>query len=280
MFKYFTVIFFLVSASVTSGMIAFNPPVENAAAADAFRSDGTYDFYYHGEPMWSWAFSSDAYVGVNFDPMDNEGDTTSGSYDVTYVDSLWDYGYYVPYQVTLYVCADDGGVPDFDNPLYESDAYEPEYYSDWDEHEFSPPIEFNGGEICWVIFAVPEDDGRPISDGDGNSGHSWISGDGYYWELTEYEGGIDWCIEVYAEPGGPPEDDEPPTITDTYPVDEDWPSGVPPGENFAGCHWMDGDPAENRGIDVGASSFFVYLGSDLILGMLDVDDTDLYEHRE
>jgi hypothetical protein len=99
----------------------------------------------------------------------------------------------------------------------------------------------------------------------GNGGAAWVP--------PSYSGDI--CLRLYGVVGIPDETD--PTITDTYPLDEEYPSGVPPTDSMAGCHWQDGDPEENRGIDVGASSFFVYLGSDLILGMLDVDDTDLFD---
>ena len=90
-------------------------------------------------------------------------------------------------------------------------------------------------------------------------------------------GGVDWCIEVYAEPGEPP-DEEDPTVTDTYPHDDDYPSGVPPEENVAGCHWRDGDPEDNSGIDVGVSSFDVYdANMDPVIGAATIDDTDEYD---
>jgi hypothetical protein len=277
MFKYLTVIVFLVGASAVFAIIPIKAPVEAGAAVDGFRSDGTYNFYYYGTPAWQWTFPAGGYTGVDFDPEDNEGDTTSNPYEVTYVDSLWNYEPDGSYNVVLYICEDDNGEPDFDNPLYESDPYEPDYYSDWDEHEVSPPVQFNGGEICWVVFSVPSQDGHPISDNDGNSGHSWISSDGYDWELMDAQGGVDWCVEVYAEPGEPPDDTDP-YITDTYPVNDDWPSGIPPIENTAGCHWQDGDPDTNEGIDVDASSFDVYDGSmDVVSGTLDIDDSDLYD---
>jgi len=278
MFKYTLTFSLLLGSTAAFAFLPFSEPVEDGAAGVSFRSDGTYHFYYYGEPAWQWTFANDGYVGVNFDPTDNEGDTTTQPYEVTYVDSLWNYEPDGSYSVALYICEDDGGLPDFDNPLYESDPYEPDYYSDWDEHEVSPPVQFDGGDICWVLFSVPANSGHPISDNNGNSGHSWISSDGYDWELMEDQGGVDWCIEVYAEPGEPPDDDEPPTITDTYPVDEDWPSGVPPEENFAGCHWMDGDPETNDGIDVEASSFDVYdADMDPVTGDLVIDDADLYD---
>jgi hypothetical protein len=76
---------------------------------------------------------------------------------------------------------------------------------------------------------------------------------------------------------GPP-DEEDPTVTDMYPVDGDYPSGVPPNKNTAGCHWQDGDPDTNKGIDVEASTFDIYdpdMG--LVLGTLVIDDADLWD---
>jgi|GEM_PF-1233190 len=73
-------------------------------------------------------------------------------------------------------------------------------------------------------------------------------------------------------------DEQDPTITDTYPMDADYPSGVPPTDNTAGCHWQDGDPSENSGIDVEASSFVVYdPDMDPVTGDLTTDDTDEYD---
>jgi hypothetical protein len=273
MFKYTLTLWLLLASTTAFGFLPFNEPIENVAIADAFRSDGTYCFYYYGTPAWQWTFPSGGFTAVNFDPVDNEGDTTSNPYFVTYVDSLWNIEPDGSYQVTIYICPDDGGLPDFDNPLYESDPYEPAYYSEWDEHEVSPPVQFNSGQICWVVFDVSYPDCHPISDGDGNSGHSWLSTDGYDWELTEDQGGVDWCIEVYAE-----EDDDPPYVTDQYPLDEDWPGGVPPTEDTTGCHWQDGDPVYNVGIDVGTLIFEVrdYNGT-IQAGELDIDDSDLFD---
>ena len=277
MFKYVTVIVFLVGASAASGIMALNAPVEAGAADGTFRSDGTYHFYYYDDPYWYWPFDEDTYVAVNFDPMDNEGDVTGDAYAITYVDSLWYYDPDNDYEIVLYICNDVEGVPDLENPRYESSPYVPDYYSSWDEHEVPEPVNFNGGAVSWVVFLVPYPDGHPVSDGDGNSGHSWISNDGETWELMEEEGGVDWHIGVYAEPGTE-SDYEPPYITDMYPLDDDWPSGVPPTEDTAGCHWQDGDPAYNVGIDVGTLIFEVRdHNGNIQAGELDIDDSDLFD---
>jgi len=108
---------------------------------------------------------------------------------------------------------------------------------------------------------------------------------GPYWQECYFYYGSYWTnggwsvYELFYELYGiVPPDEEPPTITDTYPQDADWPSGVPPTENTAGCHWRDGDPETNKGIDVEASSFDVYDSAmDPVLGTLAIDDADLYD---
>ena len=278
MFKYLLLVCFLSLAAAAFGFMPINAPLEEGIEMGSLRSDGTYHFYYHGDPAWYWPFGDFSYTAVNFDPMDNYGDTTSDAYEVTHVDSLWYENTDGPYYITLYICNDNGGVPDFDNPRYVSDPYEPEYYSTWDEHEISPPVQFNGGNICWVVFSFTPEEGYPISDGDGNSGHSWISSDGYSWELMDSTEAVDWNICVYAEPGTPPEDEEDPIITGTFPHDEDFPSGVPPSKDTAGCHWQDGDPQFNLGIDVDASTFVVRdSDGNYMTGDLSIDDSDIYD---
>jgi hypothetical protein len=158
---------------------------------------GDFHFYYYGEPIWQWTIPNGGYTAVNFDPTDNMGDTTSGSYEVVYVDSLWNYDPETAYDTTLYICPDDGGAPDFANPLFTYGPYEPAYYLTWDSQAIDPPVYFDGGTICWVVFEVFPSYGHPISDADGNSGHSWL-GDGASWELMMDQGGIDWEQGIYA----------------------------------------------------------------------------------
>jgi hypothetical protein len=278
MFKYIVLVGCFSVVIATFGMFLYNAPIKGDAVGEPFPSDGTYHFYYYGSPMWQWTFPSGGYTAVDFDPTDNAGDETTEPYEVTYVDSLWNYDPGGSYDVILYICEDDNGVPDIDNPLYESNPYEPDYYSSWDEHQISPPVQFYGGDICWVVFSLEDDNDHPISDGNGNSGHSWVSSDGYDWELMESPDAVDWCIGVYAEPGEPPDDSEDPYVTDMYPDDADWLSGVPPTENTAGCHWQDGDADENSGIDTDESTFEVFdSGDNPVEGELMIDDDDEYD---
>jgi hypothetical protein len=94
---------------------------------------------------------------------------------------------------------------------------------------------------------------------------------GPYWVYADYPYGMP--LRLYGVPG----DAEDPYVTDTYPRDEDHPSGVPV-DTWAGCHWQDGDPGENLGIDVGESYLVLYDGDlDVVAGILIVDDADLFD---
>jgi hypothetical protein len=101
---------------------------------------------------------------------------------------------------------------------------------------------------------------------------AWYSG---YWD-PDSGWGRTAVLQIKGNYGEPDEED--PTITDMYPDDADWPSGVPPTENTAGCHWQDGDPDGNSGIDVDESSFDVFdSGDNPVTGELTINDDDEYD---
>ena len=174
-------------------------PTEIITDYSAEKGSGDFHFYYYGEPVWQWSFPQGGYTGVDFDPTDNLGDTWSNSYEVVYVESLWNYGPDSQYYTTLYICADDGGIPDYDNILYSYGPFDPWVIGEWYYVSVDPPVPFYGGEVFWVLFSVEPENGRPISDGDGNSGHSWFSTTGFDWELVMFEGGVDWAQGVFAD---------------------------------------------------------------------------------
>lgn len=75
---------------------------------------------------------------------------------------------------------------------------------------------------------------------------------------------------------GAPSDETDPVITDMYPMDADYPSGVPV-DTMAGCHWTDMEEGD-VGIKVADSSFNMYDSDmEIITGSLTVDDTDLHD---
>jgi hypothetical protein len=96
---------------------------------------------------------------------------------------------------------------------------------------------------------------------------------GHFWGM--YPAGVE-CSEdneIVIIP-----DQEDPYITDTYPHDGDWPSGVPPSEDTAGCHWNAGDSDVNSFIDVDESTFEVRDSDDNpVAGELTIDDSDPYD---
>lgn len=196
----FLVVGLFVVATAASAAMFSDSVTATADPGDPLPGTGTWQFYYYGEIQWQWTLPGGGFTGVNFDPNDNMGDTTSDAYEVAYVDSYWNYDPDGDYETTLYICPDDGGVPDFDNPYYTYGPFVPVFYGSQDSHEVVPPVPFGAGAICWTLFSVVPEEGHPISDGDGNSGHSWISQDGYSWELMMDQGGVDWGIDVYADP--------------------------------------------------------------------------------
>ncbi len=108
------------------------PPTEIITDDSAEIGSGDFHFYYYGDPVWQWTIPNGGYTGVDFDPTDNLGDTWPNSYEVVYVDSLWGYDPDGDYETTLYICPDDGGMPDFDHPRYTYGPYIPDYYAAWD----------------------------------------------------------------------------------------------------------------------------------------------------
>jgi hypothetical protein len=189
----------LITVQLSCAAVFDGRPLSAAAERPAEIGSGDFHFYYYGAATWQWTFPEGGYTGVNFDPTDNLGDDWSNSYEVVYVDSLWNYDPTEDYDTILYICADDGGAPDFDNPLYSYGPFcVPWVNGEWDSVYIDPPLPFYGGGVFWVLFYVEPEHGRPISDADGNSGHSWFSHDGYGWELFDGYGGADWLQGVYA----------------------------------------------------------------------------------
>jgi hypothetical protein len=93
---------------------------------------------------------------------------------------------------------------------------------------------------------------------------------GASWSYPGYPYGLP--LRIY----GIASDETPPVITDMYPVDADYPSGVPV-DSWAGCHWTDLEEGD-VGIKV-SDSFFNLYDSDmeLLTGMLNVDDADIHD---
>jgi hypothetical protein len=190
----------LITAQSSYAAVFDGRPLSATVNRPAEVGSGDFHFYYYGAATWQWTFPEGGYTGVNFDPTDNLGDDWSNSYEVVYVDSLWNYDADGDYETTLYICANKGGVPDFDNPLYSYGPFcVPWVNGEWDSVYIDPPLPFYGGEIFWVLFSIAPENGRPITDGDGNSGHSWYSPDGYDWVLFDGYGGADWVQGVFAD---------------------------------------------------------------------------------
>jgi hypothetical protein len=93
---------------------------------------------------------------------------------------------------------------------------------------------------------------------------------GASWSYPGYPYGMP--LTIYGEPG----DETDPVITDMYPTDEDYPSGVPV-DSWAGCHWTDMEEGD-VGIRVADSWFNLYDSNmDVVTGSLMIDDADIYD---
>jgi hypothetical protein len=153
----------------------------------------------------------------------------------------------------------------------------------------------NTGDELWTAtyLAVEEDTGYDIWGV--NIWHSWIDLDPA--DYFEAEADAVYWLEIHCvtsntfgwatEPGGNlhengsqhddsvflivngTSDDEDPTVTDTYPHDADYPSGVP-ADTFVGYHIQD----DASGADPTSPFELVDSNSDIVTGVLDYDDSD------
>jgi hypothetical protein len=177
--------------------------------------------------------------------------------------------------VDIFVLGDAGGSPDGGDVWLHEVVYDGDWGSiptwpdwAWVEIDVYPPallsedVFYCGVHPYWadatVDFHVPLDDSDNPGDGWIYSG-SWdpIAGWGF-------PGNFGVRATVYTS------DEEPPYVTDRYPLDEDYPCGVPP-DTLVGCHMCD----DESGIDIENCSFSLLDGDgNPVAGTMDVDDTD------
>lgn len=177
--------------------------------------------------------------------------------------------------VDLFVIGENGGLPDggdvwFHEAVYDGDWGSIPTWPDWEwvAIDISPPVLLDedvfycGVHPYWadgqIDFHVPLDE----SD---DPGVGWLySGS---WNPTAswgFPGNLGVRVTVYTS------DEEPPYITDEYPLDEDFPCGVPP-DTLVGCHMCD----DESGVDVPACSFTLLDSDDNpVAGTTYIDDTD------
>jgi hypothetical protein len=177
--------------------------------------------------------------------------------------------------VDLFVIGENGGSPDDNDVWFHEIVYDGDWGSiptwpewGWVEVDVSPPVLLSedvfycGVHPYWadgqIDFHVPLDD----SD---NPGDGWIYSSIWYATVNwGFPGNLGVRATVYTS------DEEPPYITNEYPVDEDFPCGVPP-DTLVGCHMCD----DESGIDISSCSFALLDGDgNPVDGSLDVDDTD------
>jgi hypothetical protein len=204
----FLVVGLLVVATAASAAMFSDGPVASTPGDDPDDARANYALFYHeGMSGWAsvWTFSADAYAGTYFDPLDNLGSDIHEAFQITKIVSAWHNDSGGELEVNVYVCADDGGQPDFSSPLATFPLTIPDTSPYWDSFDtiVDPPVPFNCGELFWVTTDVWAENPHPCSDTEDEMDdsdpqyHSYTSTDGFLWELF----GKDWKHTVYAETG-------------------------------------------------------------------------------
>jgi hypothetical protein len=189
MFKYLSVLVLLVVAlPVFAGQITpYN--LSSTIPTTPFPGSGDYDMFYCGTTTYYWDFTgADCYLAVYFDPADNLGDTFSVPFTIVEVDSLWYGTSDGDYPITI--CPESGGFPDMGNPYHTGTISDPAIYPTYASYEVTPPVHLDADTPFYVVIVATmgvsetETVDEPMTDGDGNSGHSLYSWDGAAWDMA------------------------------------------------------------------------------------------------
>ncbi len=155
--------------------------LSSSATSHPFPGTGDVEMYYNGEPMYYWTMYIEHLIAQNFDPDDAYifGWEFDFNYEIAEFDSMWYDPGAADGSADFWICPDDSGVPDMSDPWVEgtlnySGVYYPAYY----EYDIDVPVCVSAYTISWVIVEINAYTDYCISDGDGNSGHSWASTDG------------------------------------------------------------------------------------------------------
>jgi hypothetical protein len=177
--------------------------------------------------------------------------------------------------VDLFVIGENGGSPDDEDVWFHEVVYDGDWGSIptwpdwvWVEIDVYPPVLLNedifycGVHPYWADSTI--DFHVPLDDHD-DPGVGWIySG---RWDAIAgwgFPGNFGVRTSVYTS------DEEPPYVTDAYPLDEDFPCGVP-ADTSVGFHIRD----DETGVDVSACTFTLFDSDDNpVAGTTIVDDAD------
>jgi len=186
MFKYLSVLVLLVVAlPVFAGQITpYN--LSSTIPTTPFPGSGDYDMYYCGTATYYWDFSGvDFYLAVYFDPADGAGigDEFSVPFTIVEVDSMW-YGT-SDGSYDIYICPESGGFPDLGDPYHTGTISDSTLYPSYASYEVTPPVHLGADTPFYVVIVATMGVDEPLTDGDGNSGHSLYSTDeGGSWDMS------------------------------------------------------------------------------------------------
>jgi hypothetical protein len=184
MFKYLSILALLVVAVPVFAAQMTPYHLSSGVPMNPFPGSGDYDMYYCGTVTYYWDFTGvDFYLAVYYDPADNLGDTFDVPYTIVEVDSLW-YGT-SDGSYDIYICPVSGGFPDMGNPYQTGTISDTSLYPNYASYEVTPPIHMAPDSLFYVVIVATYGVDEPMTDGDGNSGHSLYSTDaGASWDMA------------------------------------------------------------------------------------------------
>jgi len=203
-FSIFLVAIFLVVAVAATADQMKPTKLSSSATSHPFPGTGDVEMYYNGEPISYWTMFIEHLIAVNYDPDDayTFGWEFDHDYEIVELDTMWfDPDDYTPDgSAAFWICPDDGGVPDMSDPWVDGTIdYSGSYYPGYAETEIENPVCVSSFTISWVIVEINAYLDFPISDDDGNSGHSWGSSDGgSTWDFA-FDPLIDFVWSAWAD---------------------------------------------------------------------------------
>ncbi len=175
------------------------------------------------------------------------------------------------------VFGDAGAIPDEDNLLYAETVSEGDYtWTDtgdwvvWPVYEVEIPItgfDISPGTMYWLSLQLQHEGSARIFWCATDYQTEWWDFYAYYFDGM-WESGHHAVDQVFELHGSLP-DDVDPEVTETYPHDEDFPSGVPV-DTIVTFHVTD----DVSGCDVEETTISVEQGGDQLLGIVTFDDSD------
>jgi hypothetical protein len=275
----------LLCCTASAAYVSAGPASAESKAADEYGrrgvlldpTDGSFEelILWWGPGMFTYPWPSYQYSYVNRFDLSDYGLSAPVYLDkIELAVCIYNSGPLNDY-VDLFVIGENGGSPDDDDVWFHEVVYDGDWGSVptwpdwvWVEIDVYPPVLLTedvfycGVHPYWADSTI--DFHVPLDDHD-DPGVGWIySG---MWDAIAgwgFPGNFGVRATVYTS------DEEPPYVTDQYPLDEDFPCGVPPG-TFVSFHIQD----DESGVDVSNCTVALFDSEDnLVPGTMYVDDTD------